>query len=83
MVRLHGDALANVMEKAGYEVDREYYINDAGNQINLLAKSIEARYFQAVGHDVEMPEDSYRGKDIIELANDLYKEHGNHYVDVT
>ena len=79
----YGDALANVMEKAGYEVDREYYINDAGNQINLLAKSIEARYFQAVGHDVEMPEDSYRGKDIIELANDLYKEHGNHYVDVT
>ncbi|MBR7554537.1 arginine--tRNA ligase [Allobacillus sp. GCM10007491] len=79
----YGDALANVMEKAGYEVDREYYINDAGNQINLLAKSIEVRYFQAVGHDVEMPEDSYRGKDIIELANHLYKEYGDHFVNVT
>nr|WP_289037796.1 arginine--tRNA ligase [uncultured Allobacillus sp.] len=79
----YGDALANVMEKAGYEVDREYYINDAGNQINLLTKSIEVRYFQAVGHDVEMPEDSYRGKDIIELANHLYKEYGDHFVNVT
>ncbi|MFC0014099.1 MULTISPECIES: arginine--tRNA ligase [Allobacillus] len=79
----YGDALANVMEKAGYEVEREYYINDAGNQINLLAKSIEVRYFQALGHDVEMPEDSYRGKDIIELANNLYKEHGDQFVDVT
>ncbi len=79
----YGDALANVMEKAGYEVQREYYINDAGNQIGILAKSIEVRYFQALGKDVDMPEDSYRGKDIIELANQLVEKHGDEFANMT
>ena len=51
-----------------YDVAREYYINDAGNQINNLAISIEARYFQALGLDKEMPEDGYHGQDIIDIA---------------
>ncbi|MBO8156594.1 MAG: arginine--tRNA ligase [Bacillaceae bacterium] len=70
-----GDALSNILEKAGYDVDREYYINDAGNQIHNLAKSIEARYMQALGKDWGMPEDGYHGKDIIELGEALKKEY--------
>ncbi|MFS0612305.1 arginine--tRNA ligase [Lederbergia ruris] len=75
-----GDSLCNIFEKAGYEVTREYYINDAGNQINNLAYSVEARYFQALGLDKEMPEDGYHGKDIIELGKKLAAEKGQQYV---
>ncbi|MGP4072371.1 arginine--tRNA ligase [Piscibacillus sp. B03] len=74
-----GDALANVMEKAGFEVEREYYINDAGNQIDNLARSINARYYQALGQDMKMPEDGYHGKDIIELAKNLVDQHGDSF----
>ncbi|SEJ65423.1 arginyl-tRNA synthetase [Bhargavaea ginsengi] len=74
-----GDALSNVMDFAGYDVSREYYINDAGNQINNLALSIEARYFQALGEEREMPEDGYQGKDVIEIANALAQEHGDKF----
>ena len=67
-----GDTLANILTAAGYQVTREYYINDAGNQITNLARSIEARYFEALGDSsVTMPEDGYHGKDIINIANDL------------
>lgn len=74
-----GDALCNVLDFAGYDVSREYYINDAGNQINNLALSIEARYFQALGEEREMPEDGYHGKDVIEIANALAQEHGDKF----
>ena len=74
-----GDALCNVLDYAGYDVSREYYINDAGNQINNLALSIEARYFQALGEEREMPEDGYHGKDVIEIANALAQEHGDKF----
>ncbi|HSI67769.1 MAG TPA: arginine--tRNA ligase [Planococcus sp. (in: firmicutes)] len=77
-----GDSLCNVLDLAGYEVSREYYINDAGNQINNLALSIEARYFEALGKGESMPEDGYRGQDIIDIANDLVKEHGDKFVDM-
>lgn len=70
-----GDALSNILEKAGYDVDREYYINDAGNQIYNLAKSIEARYMQALGKEWDMPEDGYHGKDIVELGQKLKEEY--------
>ncbi|WP_373285565.1 arginine--tRNA ligase [Paraliobacillus quinghaiensis] len=66
-----GDSLCNILDAAGYDVEREYYINDAGNQINNLAISIQARYMQALGKDWPMPEDSYRGKDIIAIGEDL------------
>ncbi|MFF5993939.1 arginine--tRNA ligase [Lysinibacillus sp. KU-BSD001] len=71
-----GDSLCNVMDFAGYNVSREYYINDAGNQINNLAYSLEARYKQALGMDAEMPEDGYHGPDIIEIAGQLKEEFG-------
>lgn len=72
-----GDALCNVLAAAGYDVTREYYINDAGNQVNNLAKSIEARYRQALGQDVEMPEDGYHGEDIVGFAKELAAEQGD------
>ena len=77
-----GDSLCNIFAKAGYEVTREYYINDAGNQINNLAYSVEARYFQALGLEKEMPEDGYHGKDIIELGKKLAAEKGSKYVEI-
>ncbi|WP_404429793.1 arginine--tRNA ligase [Sutcliffiella horikoshii] len=75
-----GDSLCNVLDKAGYEVTREYYINDAGNQINNLALSVEARYFQALGQDKEMPEDGYHGKDIIGIGKAIADEFGDRFV---
>lgn len=72
-----GDALCNVLALAGYNVTREYYINDAGNQVNNLAKSIEARYLQALGQDAEMPEDGYHGEDIKGFGSELAAEEGD------
>ncbi len=77
-----GDALCNVLAYAGYDVQREYYINDAGNQIVNLAKSIEARYFQALGKEVDMPEDGYYGQDIIEFGKELAEKDGAKYVEM-
>lgn len=76
-----GDVLCNVFAAAGYEVEREYYINDAGNQINNLGLSVEARYLQEIGRDVDMPEDGYRGQAIIEIAKELVKEDGEKWAD--
>lgn len=71
-----GDSLANILIAAGYNVTREYYINDAGNQITNLARSIETRYFEVLGDTShEMPEDGYNGKDIIEIGKDLANKH--------
>lgn len=71
-----GDTLANILIAAGYHVTREYYINDAGNQISNLARSIETRFFEALGDDShEMPEDGYNGKDIVEIGKDLADKH--------
>ncbi|MGG3940031.1 arginine--tRNA ligase [Peribacillus psychrosaccharolyticus] len=77
-----GDTLCNVLAKAGYDVSREYYINDAGNQINNLARSIEARYFQALGMDKPMPEDGYHGADIIGIGKQLAEDYGDKYATV-
>lgn len=77
-----GDVLCNVLAAAGYEVEREYYINDAGNQIDKLALSVEARYLQALGQDVAMPEDGYHGEDIIGIGEKLKAEHGEKWVTV-
>lgn len=77
-----GDSLCNILAKAGYDVSREYYINDAGNQINNLAWSVEARYFQALGLEKEMPADGYHGEDIIGIGKKLAEEFGDKYVHV-
>ncbi|QGQ48377.1 arginine--tRNA ligase [Metabacillus sediminilitoris] len=76
-----GDSLCNVLAKAGYDVSREYYINDAGNQINNLALSVEARYFQALGKDVEMPEDGYHGEDIVGIGKKIVDEFGDRFAE--
>ncbi len=78
-----GDTLCNILAKAGYDVSREYYINDAGNQINNLALSVEARYFQALGLQKEMPEGGYHGADIIGIGKTLAEEFGDKYVHVS
>ena len=78
-----GDSLCNVLDFAGYDVEREYYINDAGNQIDNLALSVEARYFQALGEEREMPADGYHGQDIIGIGKRLVEEFGDKYKNVT
>jgi arginyl-tRNA synthetase len=78
-----GDALCNVLDRAGFDVSREYYINDAGNQIANLAKSIEARYMQALGQEFPMPEDGYHGQDIIAFGQKLAEEDGDRYVSMS
>lgn len=77
-----GDVLSNVLSAAGYEVEREYYINDAGSQIDNLGLSLEARYFQAFGKDKELPEDGYYGKDIIEAVEKLIETDGDKWLQV-
>jgi len=72
-----GDALCNVLDFAGYDVTREYYINDAGAQVTNLAKSIEARYRQQLGLEAEMPEDGYYGEDIVGFAKELAEKEGD------
>ncbi|WP_368653373.1 arginine--tRNA ligase [Ornithinibacillus sp. 4-3] len=78
-----GDTLCNVLAAAGYEVDREYYINDAGNQIDNLALSIEARYLEALGQEVTMPADGYVGPDIINIAKDIIEADGDKWLKET
>ncbi len=72
-----GDTLCNVLAKAGYDVSREYYINDAGNQIHNLALSVEARYRQALGQEAAMPEDGYYGADVVGIGQKLAEEQGD------
>lgn len=78
-----GDTLAAVLNEAGYVCDKEYYINDAGNQVENLGKSVEARYFELLGRDdYQIPEDGYHGKDIIATAQRLFDEKGESLVDL-
>ena len=69
-----GDTLASVLKKTGHNVWREFYVNDAGNQVDKFGRSIEARYLQILhGEDkVEFPEDGYHGQDIVEMAQRIY-----------
>ena len=78
-----GDCIARMMEASGWDVLREFYVNDAGNQIEKFAKSLEARYLQIIkGEDaVEFPEDGYHGDDIRELAQAFYDREGEKYLD--
>lgn len=72
-----GDTMARLLEAAGYDVQREYYFNNAGNQMVLLGKSLQARYLQALGLDVAFPQDGYRGDYISEYAQKLVEERGD------
>lgn len=78
-----GDAISRIMKKAGYDVTREYYVNDAGNQIRNLALSLHARYLQALGKEAEIGQDGYLGKDIEDKGKELAEKYGEQYVDFT
>lgn len=78
-----GDALANILQCAGFKVQREYYINDAGSQIRILGISVHARYLELSGRDVIFPEDGYKGDYIREIADRLAKEDGDLYLNLS
>ena len=75
-----GDCLASVLDWAGFSVNREFYVNDAGNQIEKFATSLEVRYLQHYDPSIELPEDAYHGQDIVEHAENFIKEYGDKYV---
>ena len=77
-----GDCLASVLDWAGYEVNREFYVNDAGNQIEKFATSLEIRYLQHFDDSIEMPEDAYHGADIVNHAESYIAEFGDRLVNV-
>jgi len=72
-----GDTVANILQWHGYDVTREYYYNDGGKQMRTLAKSVEGRYFQAIGKDVEWSDEFYQGDYIKDIAENILKEFGN------
>lgn len=74
-----GDCLASIMDAAGYRVAREFYVNDAGNQIEKLGMSLEVRYLQQLGETVELPEDAYHGEDVVQHAKDFIAQFGDQY----
>lgn len=75
-----GSAIINIMRAAGYNVESEYYINDAGNQMDNLAKSVNARYLELLGQEVTFPEDGYRGTDVIDTTRRIIARHGDKYL---
>lgn len=77
-----GSALASVLEAAGYEVEREYYINDAGRQMDRFNQSLYARYVQEFGRDAALPDDGYQGEYLVDLARELKGEYGRKYLDM-
>ena len=78
-----GSTLVNILKFAGNKVDAEYYINDAGNQIDVLAMSVFTRYQELLGKDVTLPEDSYKGEDIIDVAKMFVEKYGDKFKDQT
>ena len=78
-----GDCLASAFEATGWDVTREFYVNDAGNQIEKFAVSLEARYLELLDKGGEFPEDGYQGQDIIERAREFIEAHGDAYITET
>lgn len=78
-----GDCLSSLLQYAGYYVEREFYVNDAGNQINKFGLSLDIRYRQHFGDDIKMPEDSYHGQDIIDHAEKFAEIYGDKYMNVS
>lgn len=76
-----GDSICRIYEFAGYDVTREYYVNNAGNQIHTLGLSLNVRYHQLNGENLELPEDSYHANDIIDIAKQFNEEYGTKYLD--
>lgn len=78
-----GDTLASVLDFAGYDVEREFYINDAGNQIEHFGRSLEARYFQLLGEEAIVPEEGYHGQDILDTVRRFADHFGDKYLKAT
>lgn len=76
-----GDSICRLYEFAGYTVTREYYVNNAGNQIHTLGISLNVRYHQLNGEKIELPEDSYHANDIIDIAKEFNNEYGTKYLE--
>jgi len=70
-----GDSLANALDFAGYDVEREFYINDAGNQIEIFGQSLEARYLQLMGAKIDFPDEGYAGQDVVDTVKNIIREH--------
>lgn len=77
-----GSALVNLLKAAGYQAESEFYINDAGNQIDNLAASVNARYLELLGKTVEFPENGYHGQDIVATAQGIINLYGDKYVEI-
>jgi arginyl-tRNA synthetase len=75
-----GDSLAKVLAAAGYEVQREYYVNDAGTQMRLFNETLYARYAQALGQDEPVPEKGYQGSYMVEVGQQIAQEHGDEFL---
>ncbi|MDC0946253.1 arginine--tRNA ligase [Nitrospinaceae bacterium] len=76
-----GDALARILKKAGYDLKTEYYVNDVGNQMNILGRSTWLRYLELLGNDADFPEDHYRGEYIKDIAQMAIDQHGKKFFD--
>ena len=77
-----GSAIVNIMRAAGYNVESEYYINDAGNQMDKLTISVNVRYLELLGQKVDFPEDGYLGEDIIDTAKRIIARHGDKFLNL-
>lgn len=77
-----GDALANILQAVGYEVNREYYLNDTGNQMEMLGRSVYTRYLEILGKDVSFPAEYYQGDYIKDIAREIRDRHGDGYAAV-
>lgn len=78
-----GDSMANVLAHAGWNVEREFYVNDAGVQMDIFATSVSARYLELCGIETEFPENGYRGAYITEIAREILQDEGRAWVDAT
>jgi len=76
-----GDCIAHILEWHGYQVDREYYYNDAGRQMRILGQSVFVRYRQLLGFKDKLPEDHYQGEYIVEIARNILQQYGNRFQD--
>jgi arginyl-tRNA synthetase len=74
-----GSGVAAILDAAGYDVHREYYVNDAGRQMDLFARSLYARYMAVFGSDLQLPEDGYKGEYVADLAREIADEHGDQF----
>jgi arginyl-tRNA synthetase len=76
-----GDAISRLLDATGWRVEREYYFNDAGHQMELFGASVEARYLQLLGRSAEVPEDGYHGEYLVDVVRDIVREHGEALAD--